>query len=315
MHCESSCLCLTCLGTDFYLCRGGWGWKKDRGSKGYFKLARRGAIIFFFCYKDRGGRSRRLLPFILNCNAWKLKTVAASSTITDFHHADTHFAKNLFTFRAFSNRRIFLGRSRYWVRSFRLLPSSMLTWEPCGCRPLLNWRKSKARTKIKTIASIQRKIWVHERRRLCMVLLNAFIVDKFLKKIGWSFRKSHLETRFWKLETRASKLDTRFPKSSSFESRWSTYLWPVLSYKLNYVLILFHTAVSLLCQIICQPWVCCISCEKETCGICKPDEWNAESVAPFKSGNDVTVETKQYTLFLTPGLRLVISLLPVASLQ
>ena len=48
-----------------------------------------------------------------------------------------------------------------------------------------------------------------------------------------SFRNSTLETRFWKLETRASKLDTRFPKSSSFESRWSTYLWPVLSYKLR----------------------------------------------------------------------------------
>ena len=80
------------------------------------------------------------------------KLAAEFRASTNFHHADTHFLKNLFAF-AFTNRRVFLVRSTYWVRFFfPRLPSGMLTWEPCGRRPLLNWRKYNARTKTKTIA-------------------------------------------------------------------------------------------------------------------------------------------------------------------
>ena len=42
-----------------------------------------------------------LIVFTLNCNAWKLKKVAALSAITDFH---THFANNLFTYWVYTSR-------------------------------------------------------------------------------------------------------------------------------------------------------------------------------------------------------------------
>jgi len=96
----------------------------------------------------------------------------AFSAITGFHHSDTHFAIMTWTvthrnwkqswhlvqLQVFITpirilRRIclhfgrlladtFLVRSTYWVRFFGRCASSMLSWEePCGFRPLLNWRK------------------------------------------------------------------------------------------------------------------------------------------------------------------------------
>ena len=51
-----------------------------------------------------------------------MKTVVAFSAITGFHHSDTHFAKNLFTFWPFASRHI--SREKY-ILSELFLPVSV----------------------------------------------------------------------------------------------------------------------------------------------------------------------------------------------
>ena len=142
----------------------------------------------------------------------------------------------------------FVLRSTYWVSFFCRCPSSMLSWEePCGFRPLLNWRK-KWGTKIKMIAITSSvfdiKFFICSFGRAFKVMKNGVyyilvclviqyfglyksddlwrhIVDtqslfKVLKKIC-----SLRETQFSNLtlETQALKLDTWFSKSSRMEIR------------------------------------------------------------------------------------------------
>ena len=47
--------------------------------------------------------------FILNCDAWKFITVTAFSAIPDFHKANMHFVKNLFTFLAFASMQMHIS--------------------------------------------------------------------------------------------------------------------------------------------------------------------------------------------------------------
>ena len=71
-------------------------------------MAKNFRIIFnFFPHPIRSP----VLVFTLKFDAWKLRTVVAFRAIR-FHHANTHFVKNLFTFWAFASQmHTFLVRS------------------------------------------------------------------------------------------------------------------------------------------------------------------------------------------------------------
>ena len=80
------------------------------------------------------------------------KLAAEFRASTDFHHADIRISWRICLHLRSLTDAFFSWEVHIEFAFFRRLPSGMLTWEPCSRRPLLNWRKYKARTKIKTIA-------------------------------------------------------------------------------------------------------------------------------------------------------------------
>lgn len=164
--------------------------------------------------------------FIWNIDAWTLTTVAAFSSVTDFHHMDMHFTKKLFTFWVFASRCIFFVWRLWDVRVKYALLVSCAYMRACSCWLLLNWREKKQNGReVRSRWWLKCKIWAHRRRHLYMGYLSLLFSSSkcfhFLEIFLWVPRK-------YLRAYQNLRLNSQKRQDSSVESRLSTYLWLVL---------------------------------------------------------------------------------------